>query len=156
MNKAIFLDLDGTLIKTKSGKNFPINSDDWEFISGILPIIRSYSDKGYIPIIVSNQGGIEAGHIDPILFDEKFDRVRNEIAEYIGSAVNGSYCPFLDKNNYYRKPNPGMAYNMALKLTLSLRDSIMVGSDESDRKFARNAYIGIYYDVESFIKDHNV
>lgn len=152
MNRAIFIDLDGTLIKTKSGAEFPIDYDDWEIMRGILPLIRSYSDKGYIPIIVSNQGGIEAGHVDADKFDFKLETIVKEVEQYIGSSVNRLYCPFISKTHYYRKPNPGMAYKAAIELELSLRDSIMVGNQDVDAKFAKNAYIGIYFDVKDFIK----
>ena len=32
MNKAVFVIIDETLITTKSGKSFPINSEDWKFL----------------------------------------------------------------------------------------------------------------------------
>ncbi len=156
MNRALFLDLDGTVIKTKSGNDFPKDYDDWEFINGMLPLIRSYSDKGYIIILVSNQGGIEAGHVDPVKFEQKFDRIRNEIADYIGCGVSGFYCPFIAKDNYYRKPNPGMIYRAAVELELNLFESIMIGDMESDAKTAKNAHIGTFWYVDSFIKYNNV
>jgi D-glycero-D-manno-heptose 1,7-bisphosphate phosphatase len=152
MNRALFLDLDGTIIKTKSGKDYPIDTNDWEFMPAILTLIKKYNDEGFIIIIVSNQGGIEAGIVDAVKFDEKFDKIRNEIAQYTGENVNGMYCPFLNKDHYHRKPNPGMAYTAALKLELSLRNSIMVGDMDSDAKFAKNAYIGTYYDIKDFLR----
>jgi DNA 3'-phosphatase len=53
-------DLDGTLIKTKSKKKFPVNSNDWVFAFDkniIIEKIKEYSDTNYTIIIISNQAG---------------------------------------------------------------------------------------------------
>lgn len=152
MNKAIFLDLDGTLIQTKSGETFPKDNDDWKFKDKVVDIVKGFTDKGFIPIIVSNQGGIEAGFVKQEEFDNKLDIIRSQISEYLGVDIHGAYCSLGE--SYFRKPNPGMAYRMAIDLELNLRNSIMVGDMESDRKFAKNAYIGTYYDIDDFIKTH--
>lgn len=149
LNKALFLDLDGTIIKTKSGETFAKDINDWEFISGVLPSIKRYSERGYVVIIVSNQGGIELGKVTEQFMDEKFRIIRQEIEQYVGVAINASYCRSMD--HYDRKPNPGMAYFWARELTLNLRESIMVGDQESDNAFQVNAGIGAFLQVKQFI-----
>lgn len=149
MNKALFLDLDGTLIKTKSGNTFPKDIDDWEFKDYMLPLIKKFRDEGYNICIVSNQGGIELGYITQEQFERKMKKIEEELEQYIGGGVNHHYCG--NTRSYFRKPLPGMAYQLAIALELSLRESIMVGDMESDAKFAKNAYIGTYYDVDDFI-----
>lgn len=59
-NKFAWFDLDSTLIKTKSGKTFPADGDDWVFLYDVLPKeMTKISKKGYSVIIISNQSGIE-------------------------------------------------------------------------------------------------
>lgn len=149
-NKALFIDLDGTIIKTKSGETFPKNIDDWEFIDGVLSRIRLYRDNGYHICIVTNQAGIELGYITKEQFETKIDSICKEIEQYIGHSVNYSYCGY--GTSYYRKPNPGFAYQFALELELDLRKSVMVGDMESDAKFAKNAMIGTYMDIKDFLE----
>lgn len=151
LNKALFLDLDGTIIKTKSGETFPKSVEDWEFISGVLPSIKRYSEKGYIIIVVSNQGGIQLGYITNEFISNRFNMIRVEIEDYIRTDVNMAYCPSMD--HYDRKPNPGMAYYYAIQLKLDLRTSIMVGDNESDANFAIMAGIGAYLHVSQFITE---
>lgn len=148
LNKALFLDLDGTIIKTKSGETFAKDINDWEFISGVLPAIKRYVEKGYIIVIVSNQGGIELGYHTASYIEDKIQNIRREIEDYIRIDVNISYCPYMD--GYYRKPNPGMAYHFAIALNLDLRKSIMIGDNKSDNEFAVMAGIGGYLHVTQF------
>lgn len=149
MNRALFLDLDGTLIETKSGETFPKDINDWKFKEGILPTVKKYRDRGFNVCIVTNQAGIERGYITKEQLEQKLDTIERELEQYLGGGVNHAYCG--NTRSYFRKPYPGMAYQLAIALELSLRDSVMVGDMDSDAKFAKNAYIGTYYDVNHFI-----
>lgn len=152
LNKALFLDLDGTVIKTKSGKTFPINIDDWEFVSGVLPAIKRYTEQGYYVLIVTNQGGIELGHITAEDIDQKLTTISQEIEQYVRAEIGFLYCAFME--GYDRKPNPGMAYKYAILLNLNLKESVMVGDMPTDEQFAINAGIGTFYWISDFIKDN--
>jgi histidinol-phosphate phosphatase family protein len=148
LNKALFLDLDGTIIKTKSGETFAKDVNDWEFITGILPSIKRFADRGYVICIVSNEGGVELGKVTEDFTNLKYGLIRREIEQYIGCSINVAYCRSME--HYDRKPNPGMAYFFARELWLNLRESIMVGDSENDQAFAINAGIGAFLKVEQF------
>lgn len=147
-NKALFLDLDGTIITTKSGDTFAKNIDDWKFLPNVLNRIKFYADEGYIICIVTNQGGIELGYITKEDFEAKFSAIIAEIEQFIRTDVNALYCMYMD--GYYRKPNPGMAYQLAQELSLNLKNSIMVGDSDSDKEFADNAGIGNFMFATDF------
>jgi len=129
-NRALFLDLDGTIIITKSGKNFPTDIDDWMFIPKVLDNIKFYSDQGYIICIVTNQGGIELGYITHENIDNKLKDITKEIEHRIGTYVNTVYCPYM--SGYHRKPNPGMILKARDKYNINLRESFMVGDTLND------------------------
>lgn len=148
LNKCLFLDLDGTIIRTKSKETFPKDINDWEIIEGVLPAMKRYVEKGYIVCIVSNQGGIELGHLTEADMDLKLQDIRREVEAYIRTDVNVAYCPHMD--GYYRKPNPGMAYYFAIELKINLRESVMVGDNNSDCEFAIMAGISGYLHVNQF------
>ena len=56
MNKVACFDIDGTLIKTKSGKTFPINGNDWIWLyDNIITKIQELYKNKYCIIFISNQ-----------------------------------------------------------------------------------------------------
>jgi hypothetical protein len=67
-NKVASFDLDGTIIKTKSGKKFPIDDEtDWEFLYGDKTknkIKEISEDNKTCIIIISNQASIEIKRTD--------------------------------------------------------------------------------------------
>ena len=54
-NKALFLDRDGTI---NVEKNYVFRVEDFEFIPGIFELLKSYQDKGFLLIVITNQSGI--------------------------------------------------------------------------------------------------
>ena len=86
-------------------------------------------------LIVSNQGGIELGHVHPAMFQPKFIYVIACLQSYIGlnTLVAGQFCPYNDKKHPKRKPNPGMLEDMLAEfthntgITISKEDCLMIG-----------------------------
>lgn len=150
--KAVFTNLDGTLIKTKTGRTFPLHTADWRLVDETLEALEHYIKLEYKVIIVTNQGGIEQGYIVEKAFIIKInticDKVEKELKLPKGS-VSFLYCKHGD--SYYRKPNPGMAYDAALEYEIDLKASVMFGDTETDREFALNAGIGEYKDINDII-----
>ena len=70
-------------------------------------------------LIVSNQGGIEMGHVHPAMFQPKFIYVIASLQSFIGlnTLVAGQFCPYNDKKHPKRKPNPGMLEDMLAEFT---------------------------------------
>lgn len=154
MNNALFLDLDHTTIRPASGETFPEDKDDWEFVPKALHKINYYYNKDYYPIIVTNQGGIEEGYVKFDDFISKIDVVTRKIASYIDyhdGRIPYYFCQHFSDDNFFRKPNPGMAYRAAIHFSLNLPGSIMVGDRESDERFSINAGIGTFYYISNFL-----
>lgn len=166
MKTALFLDLDGTLINTKSGETFPQDMNDWVLNMDIIELIKEAKKLSMHLVIVTNQGGIATGNTKEAEFLEKLLNICAEVERLTGYKFGKNfryyYSPSMNRNNYYRKPNPGMAYQAALDMEILLPGSVMVGDasgkpndfSASDLNFAINANIGQYYDVNS-IPDKN-
>ncbi len=156
LQKALFLDLDSTLITTQTGRTFPIHYKDWKLIDDTVDLIEIFYKKGYKIIIVSNQGGIEEGYIEESIFIRKIETICKFIEAGLRMKDNSiAYFYHSSMEGYNRKPNPGMAFEAAVDYELCLPESIMVGDMTSDAEFAYNAGIGQYIDVNdvvSFIK----
>ncbi|HRR93543.1 MAG TPA: HAD-IIIA family hydrolase, partial [Bacteroidales bacterium] len=60
MKKAIFLDRDG-VINTKGEEYYIYKKEDFKLNDGVISALTWFISKGYILIVVTNQGGIAKG-----------------------------------------------------------------------------------------------
>lgn len=119
MQKAIFLDRDGTINVEKHYLN---KIEDFEFLPGVIEGLKLFQDDSYILIIITNQSGIGRGYYSEENFKILNDRMVENLKDrgVIISAVY--YCPHLPdaKIEKYRvvcecrKPALGM-YNKAIE-----------------------------------------
>ena len=162
--KILFSDLDGTLIKTKSGKTFPEDASDYEFKKEVIDAITKLSPT-YL-FIVTNQGGI-GKFVQKSDFEHKLYDIVSYLEINTGVyAVDAIYCDSDDKKNEMRKPNTGMLSKMLDAHSLSSfygKDYMLMIGDasgllgqfsDSDKKCAENFGID-YLDVSDFVKTYN-
>lgn len=163
--KILFADLDGTLIKTKSGETFPKGIWDMEFRFEVLDAIKKLRPD-YL-LIVSNQGGIESGFVDTYDFQSKSEYIGRAIKEYCGCKCYCEYCETNNKQNYYRKPNTGMLNRLLQEVQTNWfryedmikEGCLMIGDasgkvgqySDTDKKTAENFGCD-YLDVDDFVK----
>lgn len=97
--KVIFIDMDGTLIDTVSGNTFPEGVWDMKLKMEVFAQLKKLHPQAVL--IVSNQGGIELGHVHPAMFQPKFIYVIACLQSYIGlnTLVAGQFCPYNDKKH---------------------------------------------------------
>ena len=165
--KILFADLDGTLIKTKSGETFPKGIWDMEFRFEVLDTIKKMQPLALL--IVSNQGGVESGFVNRRNFEFKMEYIIRSIKEYTGVFVEYSCCYSNDKSSQYRKPNTGMLDSLFGRVQTKWfkrehiiydEDFLMIGDasgkegqfSDTDKKTAENFGID-YLDVEDFINE---
>lgn len=129
MNKAIFLDRDG-VINDNTGK--PVNKPkDLIIYEGVGEALKKASDSGYDLFIVTNQGGIELGH----LTHEKLEAIHDKMEEDLRPYCNFkeiAYCPDYKRESDCRKPKPGMILKLAEKHDIDLKNSWMIGDMDTD------------------------
>lgn len=146
-NKIAIFDLDGTLIKTKSGHVFPINADDWKFITDDVPTrLQKLHKNGYKIYIITNQAGVSSGKsgIDELL--SKIDSIMKQLAVPITVYISTA-------KDYWRKPNTSIVETYILSPDHMPEKIFYVGDaagrpgdfSDSDRKFAYNIYILMRY-----------
>jgi bifunctional polynucleotide phosphatase/kinase len=100
--KIAAFDLDDTLIKTKSGKDFSIDEFDWEmYDKSIVEKLNKLSKDDYNLVIISNQMGISKGKVTIEALKNKIDHIVNFIK--LDFTV---ICAFNDDN--FRKPRTKM------------------------------------------------
>jgi D-glycero-D-manno-heptose 1,7-bisphosphate phosphatase len=160
--KLLLLDKDGTLVKPASGQRYVQDFNDQELLPGVAAAIDRYVADGWQPAIVSNQGGVEAGHktlestIAEMLFCLEF--FNGKVSEaYFCPDFSGLLCwrvsgvqniavheqwPQYEKfAGHYRKPNAGMlmlaiAHNQASYNPIPQVKALMVGDRPEDNAAA--------------------
>lgn len=161
----VFADLDGTLIKTKSGRTFPKDTDDWVLREDVIDKIAKVINPTYL-FIVSNQGGITRGLVKEEEFKKKLETICGMISIRLKIHVHGEYSAMENKDDPNRKPNTGML-NKCLavyadktgKQLIPCNSMIMIGDasgfpgqfSDSDLKAAENFRID-YIDADELVK----
>ena len=111
--RILFFDLDGTLIKTASGKKFPEDVTDFRIRKDVLDqlsnILHKYTKSIKFICIVTNQGGIPE-YVSAKEFNAKMYAISKFIEMYIGTPdiVFDEVCTSNDPEDIMRKPNTGM------------------------------------------------
>ena len=137
MNKAIFLDRDGTLNPDSSYINKP---EDFNFYPFVIPALKLLKKKGYLLIIISNQSGVGRGIISIQDITAITGKLKNLLKPHDISVDDFFYCYYFEKsenpeyrkNPEDRKPEPGMILKAAQKHNILLKDSYIIGDRLTD------------------------
>jgi len=137
MEKAVFLDKDGTLII-----DVPFNVDIRKVqpVPDLFSSLKALQDAGYLLVIITNQSGIALSYFT-ISDLEKFKKYF--IDWFAGNEIvlaGFYYCPhFINGNNPdysitcdCRKPLPGLLLQAAAELNIDLNNSWMIGDILND------------------------
>lgn len=89
MKKLLLLDKDGTLISPKSGAKFVNSPWDQAAIPGVQEAIDAYVSADWKPVIISNQGGVAAGHktLEEAILEMRF------VLELFPAIEEAYFCP---------------------------------------------------------------
>jgi HAD superfamily hydrolase (TIGR01662 family) len=133
-NRAIILDYDGTIRKTKSGVKYPLTKEDVEILPNRTEILKKYKELGYLLLGVSNQSGVAKGD----LTYEQADEIFKYTNKLLGIDIEYKFCPhgFFPQVCYCRKPIPGFGVEFIEKYKLDPDQCVMVGDLKTDNTFA--------------------
>jgi D-glycero-D-manno-heptose 1,7-bisphosphate phosphatase len=141
-NKAIFLDRDG-LINDNSIAYYIHKKEDFKINPGVIKCLKAFFDKGYILIIITNQGGIarkEYNNSDVELLNEFL----NQTLKKEGIKITEIYhCPHHSSVSkcLCRKPASLLFEKAMAKYNIDKAQSFMIGDSERDIVAAENAGI---------------
>jgi len=157
----LFLDLDGTVRESASGKKFIKDVNDIKIRPYVLPTLHYYKKKGFAIVAITNQGSIAFGiktNEDVIAELEKTDA----LCEGLFDSMH--YCPTHEKGRYPydiksldRKPHTGMisgAERVLLTQHFTQIDygkSIFVGDRLEDEECAKRAGIQFIWEYNFFM-----
>ena len=141
MQKAVFLDRDGTINKYVG---FLRDIDQFELLPGVAKAIAKINETGYLAIVVTNQPVIARGEVTRDELQEIHNKMETLLGQH-GAYLDGIYyCPHHPDRGFEgeipelkfececRKPKPGMLMQAARDFNIDLRQSWMVGDGEND------------------------
>ncbi|MCD8742170.1 HAD family hydrolase [Mucilaginibacter roseus] len=144
MNKAVFLDKDGTLIP-----DIPYNVDPQlitlqaDSVAGL----KKLQDAGYLLIIISNQSGVARGLFEEDKLTGVEQRLKDLLSAHLINLNGFYYCPHHPDgtlNGYNldcdcRKPAPGMLLAAAIDHNIDIKQSWMIGDILNDVEAGKRA-----------------
>ncbi|CAN7949681.1 unnamed protein product [Ixodes pacificus] len=163
--KIAAFDMDGTLITTKSGKVFPVNSHDWRILlPQVETKLHSLLADGFKIVVITNQRGLAKSHSHESEFKGKVEHILKRLdipaQVYVCSG-----------HGFYRKPAPGVWEHLEKhgngNVPINIHESFYVGDAAgrpanwepkrkkdfscSDRLFALNVGLKFYTPEEFFL-----
>lgn len=125
VNRAVFLDKDGTLIEDK---NYLNSFDQLMIFPETKKNLRELKNAGFILIGITNQSGIARG-----IVDEQFVIESNAYLQKELGIDDFFFCPHHpDEQCTCRKPEPRLLLAARLRHRIDIKASYMIGDRESD------------------------
>ena len=137
MNKALFLDRDGT-INVDTG--YVHEPERFVFIDGIFDFCREAQSKGYLIIVITSQSGIERGYFTEADYERTTEHMVDEFARHGVMITDVLHCPSLSGPD--RKPAPGLFLKARDKHNIDMPRSVNVGDRERDLQAGQAAGVG--------------
>lgn len=137
MNKAVFLDRDGTI---NVDKGYLYKIEDFKLLPGVVEGLRLLQDAGYLLIVISNQSGIARGYYseEDLL---SLNRWMTDMLERQEIHLAGIYyCPHHPEGTIpqysirckCRKPELGLFYRAVDVFDIQLSKSWVIGDKIRD------------------------
>jgi len=136
MNKAVFLDRDGTIARDVPYCSRP---EDFKLLPGAVDGIRLLNQHGFKIIVVTNQSGIARGYFTEEMLAKIHDKMHRALAKSSAHVDAIYYCPHHpDDNCECRKPKPKMLLQAASDLNIALGRSYVIGDKNMDIEMGEN------------------
>ena len=137
MNKAIFLDKDGTVIIDIP---YNVNANLISLSDNTAQGLRLLQHQGFLLVIITNQAGVALGYFEEDALTAVGDKLAALFIEERITLNGFYYCPHHPQGTVYpynincncRKPQTGMLLQAANDLNIDLRCSWMIGDILND------------------------
>jgi D-glycero-D-manno-heptose 1,7-bisphosphate phosphatase len=129
LNKAIFLDRDGTI---NVDKNYLYKIEDWEFIDGAIEGLQILQELEFKLIVITNQSGIARGYYTEKDAQIIFDFMMDELKKSGVMIDHVYYCPHMDGECDCRKPKLGLFYKSQKDFDINFSKSYAIGDKLRD------------------------
>jgi histidinol-phosphate phosphatase family domain/HAD-superfamily hydrolase, subfamily IIIA len=140
VNKAVFLDRDGVL-NSDEGLYYVYHVNDCVLNPGVGEALQQLASKGYLLIIISNQGGIGRGEYTNKQVDAFHNELQRQLQPWNVKFDEIYYCPHHESTSrcLCRKPQPLLLEKAAARFNINLKESFFIGDSPRDMEAANAA-----------------
>ena len=146
--RALLLDRDG-VVNVDHG--YVVERERFTFMDGIFDLTRHAMDRGFRIAVITNQSGIARGYFTKAAFLNLSAWMCGEFQARGVELAGVFHCPYhrdgaverYARHSFWRKPNPGMILEAALRLDLNLSRSVFLGDQPTDMQAAQAAGVGL-------------
>lgn len=151
LSKIVFLDRDG-VINSNRLKGYIGCLKDFRWVPGAVKAIKFLNEKNYKVVVVTNQSGVARGYFTIKDVEKIHAYIQKKLRENEAKIEAFYFCPFhkdgilkrYKKDSSLRKPKIGMFRLAQKRWNIDMKNSFMVGDQETDMIFARRAKIKGY------------
>lgn len=142
LNRAIFLDRDGTI---NYDPGYLSNPKDLVLFSDSGKVLSFLKNQyQFILIVISNQSGIARGLMSEQQVIDVNNELNKQLAEFNVQIDAFYFCPFhpdfsSEEECECRKPSPSMIFKAAKDFNIDLKNSYFIGDSHVDIEAAKNA-----------------
>ena len=144
MNKAVFLDKDGTI---NEDPGYLSHYRDLKLLPHAAPAIKLLNEAGFKVIVISNQSAVARGIIGEDMLQSINKALQKQLLSNGAYVDDIYYCPHHPSHGVYpyrnececRKPHTGLITKAAKKHEIDLSKSFMVGDHSTDIEAGQKA-----------------
>lgn len=144
MNKAAFLDRDGVI---NIEKNYLFRIEDFELVPGVINLLRTLQNNGFLLIIITNQSGIARGYYSEEDYQKLTDWMIGMLSDNGISITATYYCPHhpeaivekYKKKCDCRKPGTALFLQAIREYNIDLNNSIVIGDNMRDCEICKTS-----------------
>jgi len=133
MNKAVFLDRDGVLNKELG--DYVCRVEDFHVLEHNFEPLRELQNRGYLLIVITNQGGLAKGWYSPETLSVMHDHLKSSYAAQGVTLTDIYFCnhhPEYNGNCLCRKPGSLMLEKAIARFNINASASYFIGDRERD------------------------
>jgi D-glycero-D-manno-heptose 1,7-bisphosphate phosphatase len=140
MSKAVFFDRDG-VINSDFDRYYIFRPDDVILNPGIPELLRNLNDRGYLLIVISNQGGISKGVYSQEDVEKTNERIIDLLKPFKVKIEEIYYCTHFHEIEkcICKKPDTLMIEKAICRFKIDPSISYFIGDRETDMEAGRKA-----------------
>ena len=142
MNKAVFLDRDGVINRKGSGY-YVFREEEFFLNKGVSDALKYFISKGYLLIIITNQGGIAKGIYTTTHLEKLHNYMIQKLKAFDIVLTDIYYCPHHPDVSQClcRKPGTLLFEQAIAKYKIDPKGSFMIGDSQIDIQAAEKMKI---------------
>ena len=151
MNKAVFLDRDGTI---NIDKEYLYKVEDFEYLPGAVEGLKKLGDAGYLLIVITNQSGIARGYYTEEDYRHMDEWMKANLLTKGVRITASYYCPHLPNADVLqyrceckcRKPGTELFWRAQKDFDIDMSQSFAIGDKMRDLAICKEAPVtGIFF-----------